>query len=258
MKRWLSSVLIFPLVLFSLSASVWAQDGEEDFGEDPLDEIFNEPAPDDETQVPSEETSGEIREGAEETAAEGGAASRKIVMDAGITLNYVFNDDPEAFTVKYRFHIEGAANADTAMIKGEADVTSEVEGALAKWPGGECKLVVTVPKVPFEMSFKKVADSTDASLSLRWKGNILETWKSSCTFTEPAKPFETTGAPEKWLNQALAKARPPLRSLKLKIEPGQSSSTSFTIKKQTIQDPPIGSAEIEGTGLITITGGAAE
>lgn len=260
MKRWLMGALFFSLLFAFTPERTHAQEEELD-APDPLDEIFSEPNPDYEEPVEQEqpvETRDEVQQAAKETAAEGGAQSRKVALDAAITLNYVFADSPESFTVKYHFHIDGAANADTAVIKGEADINSEVEGFLAKWPSGECKLLVTVPKVPFELSFKKAGESSDANLSLRWKGNIIETWKSSCTFTEPAKPFETTGNPEKWLTQALNKARPPLRAIKLKLEPGQTASTSFVVKKQTIQDPPIGSAEIEGTGLITVTNGSAE
>lgn len=260
MKSWLISVLIFLFLLGVGPARVWAQDEEDFSGEDPLDSIFDEPNPDDESgseeEIPSEESSEEILSGAEETASEGGAATRKIALDAAVTMNYIFADSSDSFTVKYHFHIDGDANADTAVIKGEADITSEVEGFLAKWPSGECKLNVSVSKVPFELTFKKTGESTDASLGLRWKGNIVETWKSVCTFSEPAKPFETTGNPEKWLTQALNKARPPLRSIKMKLEPGETATTTFTIKKQTIQDPPVGSAEIEGTGVITVSNGS--
>ena len=180
------------------------------------------------------------------------AAIRKIVLDSAVTMSYLFENSADNFAVKYHFHIEGKAAADTAVIKGEAEIRSEVEGFLSKGAGYECALSVTIPKVPFEMTFRKTGEE-DARLKLRWKANILEQHKSTCNFGETSKPFETTGNPEKWLTKALSKARPPLRSLRVKLDERETTTNTFTIKKQVLRDPPLGTAEIEGTGVITIS-----
>ena len=88
---------------------------------------------------------------------------------------------------------------------------------------------------------------------MRFKGKVLETWTSTCSFQGADKKFETVGDPERWLSRALAKARPPLSSLGIKLEDGKPSTTTFNIRKQVLKDPPLGTAEIEGTGVITIT-----
>lgn len=183
------------------------------------------------------------------------AGTRTIVLDGAVTLNYVFDNAAESFVIKYSFHIEGNAAADAAVIKGEADIKGDVEGFLAKWPEGECKLSVTIPKIPFEMSFRANGEEK-GRVSFKLKDKILETWESRCTFSDaPGKTFQTRGTPEEWLNKALQKARPPLSSITVKLDVEEATTTTFQISKQILKDPPIGTAEIEGTGVITIKPG---
>ena len=87
---------------------------------------------------------------------------------------------------------------------------------------------------------------------------IFENWASKCTFTDaPGARFETTGPPEKWLAKAVEKARPPLRSIVADVT-DEETTTSFVINKEVLDDPPIGTIEIEGTGVVTITPGIGE
>ncbi|MBI4126313.1 MAG: hypothetical protein HY465_02345 [Deltaproteobacteria bacterium] len=198
----------------------------------------------------AEERAQEIEDAVKEDEAPAG--TRTIVLDGAVTLNYVFDNASESFIIKYSFHIEGNAAADAAVIKGEADIKGDVEGFLAKWPEGECKLSVTIPKIPFEMSFRASGEEK-GRVSFKLKDKILETWESRCTFSDaPGKTFQTRGTPEEWLNKALQKARPPLNSISVKLDVEEATTTTFQISKQILKDPPIGTAEIEGTGVITV------
>jgi hypothetical protein len=180
-----------------------------------------------------------------------------VKINAAIRANYVFNDSPDSFVIKYRWEIVGQANAATAVIRGDAEISAEVEGFLAKWPTGECSLSVTIPKVPFELTFRK-SDEERGSVALKFRRNIMENWQSKCTFTDaPGARFETTGDPERWLAKAVEKARPPLRSIVTDLG-DEETTTSFVINKEVIDDPPLGTVEIEGTGVVTITPGTGE
>lgn len=181
-----------------------------------------------------------------------GEARWKVKLDVAIRANYVFSNSPDSFVIKYRFTVEGQANADTALIRGNAEINAEVEGFLAKWPTGECLLDVTVPRVPFEITFRRSGEDK-GSIALRFRRNILENWQSKCSFIDaPGARFETIGEPEKWLARALEKARPPLRSIVTDISDEETTS-SFVINKEIIDDPPLGTVEVEGTGIVTIT-----
>ena len=192
-------------------------------------------------------------------AIEGGAPREgenrwNVTMTIAVVMNYVFDNSPDSFVVKYQFVINGQANAETAVLRGEADITASVQGPLSKWPTGECKLTVTVPKVPYELTFRKTGDDK-GNLKLVFRKSINEDWQSQCTFGDtPGARFETRGAPEAWLSKALEKARPPIKDLIADL--GTEETTSrFVISKESIPDPPLGSAEIEGTGVITIRPG---
>ena len=179
--------------------------------------------------------------------------ARNIIIDGLVSLNYVFNDAPESFIINYHFRIEGETRARTAVIRGEAAIDVKVEGVLAKWPGGECTLGITIPKAPFQVTFRRKEDSDDANINLRFTKPIMEEWESTCTFGESgAKPFVTKGMPEKWLQRALAKTSPPMRSLVAKLDDNEKTTNNFLVNKHQINDPPLGTIEVEGKGIITI------
>lgn len=233
------------------------------FAQGPLDDVVDdalqeEDYPPEEEEFVDEEEAPPEDEYDEDPIAGGepgeGETRWRIKIDAAIRANYVFNDSPDSFVVKYRWEIKGQANAETAVIRGDADVSADVEGFLAKWPTGECSLEIAIPKIPFELAFRKSGEDK-GSLALKFRRNILENWSSKCTFSDaPGARFETTGEPEKWLARAMEKARPPLRSIIADIT-DEETTTSFVINKEVLDDSPIGSVEIEGTGVITITPG---
>jgi hypothetical protein len=178
-----------------------------------------------------------------------------IRINAAVRANYVFNDSPDSFVINYAFEVQGQANADTAVMRGDAAINAEVEGFLSRWPTGECSLAVSIPKVPFEITFRKAREDK-GSVSLKFRKAIMEDWKSSCSFTDaPGARFDTSGPPEKWLARAIEKARPPLRSIVADMAEGEETTSSFVIPKEVLDDPPLGSVEIEGTGVVTITPG---
>lgn len=186
-------------------------------------------------------------------------ADRKIIIDGMVKLNYVFNNAPESFIINYHFRIEGDIKAQTAVIRGDAVIDAKVDGFLAKWPTGECTLNITIPKAPFQVTFRKQPDEEEANLNLRFTRPITETWESSCSFGDAgAKPFVTTGDPEKWLQRALSKASPPLSRLVANVTEGEKTTTKFVISNHMINDPPLGTIQAEGTGVITIIPAGAE
>ncbi len=186
---------------------------------------------------------------AEEVSGEGG---RQIKISGVVIMNYVFENSADSFTVKYRWELKGEANADTAVIKGDVDMEAEVDGFLAKWPTGECKLDISIPKVPFELTYKKTGEEK-GDLRLSFKKPITEDWSSKCSFTDtPGAKLETSGPPEKWLAKALEKARPPLRSIVIEVK-DEETTTPLVIGKETISDAPIGTMEIEGTASVTVS-----
>lgn len=194
-------------------------------------------------------------------AAEAGVAgegeeARQVVIDSLVNMNYVFNGSPDSFVLKYHVHLEGRLAAATAVIKGTASINTEVTGFLAKWPTGNCKLNVNIPDSPFEMIFRKTAEDK-ATIDIKFTNPITETWESQCTFQDaPDAKFNTKGDPEKWLAKALEKARPPLTRMTVNLDPEESTTMKFEISKQMIKDPPLGTAEVDGTGVITINPGA--
>ena len=189
--------------------------------------------------------------GAEGGAPREGETSWDVTINVAVVMNYVFSDSPDMFTIKYRFEIKGEANAETAVLRGDLDINADVEGPLSKWPTGECRLFVTIPKVPYELTFRKSGEDK-TNLRLVLKRAVTEDWQSKCTFTDsPGSKLETRGAPETWLAKALEKARPPLKDLMADIGK-EEMTTRFIIGKESISDAPLGSGEIEGTGIITI------
>jgi len=268
-KKIVALMAILALILICAGPSeIYAQGALEDV----VDETLEEDLADEEDVEPfDEEAEDEIDEEADEGLplddefreavldAEPGEGENRwnIKINAAIRANYVFNDSPDSFLVKYRWEIEGQANAATAVIRGNANISAEVEGFLAKWPTGECTLNVTIPKVPFEITFRRSGEDK-GSVALKFRRNIMENWESKCTFTDaPGARFETTGDPEKWLARAIEKARPPLRSIVTDVT-DEETTQSFVINKEVLDDPPIGTVEIEGTGVVTITPGTGE
>lgn len=190
--------------------------------------------------------------------ARGGEEIRDIILDSLITLNYLFDYSQDSFQITYSLHFEGKINAKVAVINGEAQIAAEVKGFLAKWPKGNCKLVVTIPDTPYGMTFRKSSEE-NASLNIKFTRPITETWESQCTFSDtPEAKFNTKGDPEKWLAKAILKARPPLSRISVPISPEQSTTMKFEISKETLTDPPLGSAEVEGKGVITIRPATAD
>lgn len=181
-----------------------------------------------------------------------GQTSWTIRITGAVRANYVYNDSPDSYIIKYRWEVKGQANANTAVMRGDAEINATVEGFLAKWPTGECKLEVTVPKVPFELTFQRTGDEK-GNVALTFKKIITEDWQSRCSFADsPGSKFDTRGDPEKLLTRALDKARPPLRSIITNLG-REETTTSFVISKEVIDDAPLGTIEIEGTGVVTVT-----
>jgi len=269
---FLASLLSFT---FAPISSVFAQEEpdllEEAFERDlpPDDDLERETAYEDELpeQEPPKEEDREEGDEKEETARrtrevrdvfdEGAgdlAPPRRTLRITGIILaNYVFETASDTFLIKYGIDIDGNLDADNAVLKGDAEIIASVEGTLTKWPSGECNLKIEIPKVPYEIVFKKTGDEK-GSLRFVFKKAIDENWSSNCEWNDGAR-FDTTGPPEKWLALALKKTSPPLRSVVLDLK-DEATSTSLVISKQIIGDPPLGTIEIEGTLTVTQSPGS--
>ncbi len=112
---------------------------------------------------PPEETKGEVKEAVKEAVEEikkGDLEDEtfKVAVEGEVDLNYVFAETPDSFIVTYKFHLEGLARNKVDLIKGKGQITTGINGYLAKWPTGACALNISVGELPFEMVFNKVAE----------------------------------------------------------------------------------------------------
>lgn len=178
----------------------------------------------------------------------------KIVIRADIELSYVFAESPDSFLIKYKLNMEGAVRNKVDVIKGKGLVQTEVQGFLAKWPTGECKLMVSIGEIPFELIFTKMTEEL-VLLNVNYAEEILEKLESNCTFLDaPGAKFNTSGNPEKWLETAMGKNSYRFKNLKIPIDRLHRETTTLTFEPQRflVADPPLGSAEIEFKGTIQI------
>lgn len=209
--------------------------------EEPLEEEEPEEEPFVEDFI--EETAPELREA---------RGPKKITIDMVVYVDYQFFDSTDAFKVNYHINMGGTANLSTALIKGSAEVATEVTGYLAKWPQGQCMLDVSIAKVPYEISYHQSGES-EADINVQFKKDIAEKWESTCTFIGGVtRPFKSQGAPEKWIGDALGKTSPPISSIVAPVETGESTSTTFEISEYTVVEENLGSAKVKGTGIVTI------
>lgn len=202
------------------------------------------------------EVEHELKEDLEGPLEEGDLAREpfRILIKADFGLNYVFAESPETFVVNYKLEMEGTAKNKVDLIKGNARVTTGVQGFLAKWPTGGCELRVSVGEVPYEIIFSKIAEEK-IELDTKIGEEITERWESNCKFEDaPRAKFNTIGNPELWLAEAVRKSANLLRGVKIPIDRlhKKTSQVKFNFDPFLIADPPLGSAEIEGKGTIEI------
>jgi len=178
---------------------------------------------------------------------------KKIKIDMVVYVDYQFFESSDAFKVKYHINMGGNANLSTALIKGTAQIATEVTGYLAKWPQGQCILNVAIASVPYEITYQQVADD-EADLNITFKKDIMESWTSTCTFVgaSATQPFKTQGPPEQWIAGALEKATPPISSIVAPVGEGETTSTKFDIPEYTVIEENLGTATVKGTGIVSI------
>lgn len=176
-----------------------------------------------------------------------------FTMTADIAVDYTFADATMGkFKIGYNIQLSGVAAAFPTLIRGNATVKTNTSGYLAKWTTGQCLLQVDVAAVPYEISVTREGEDK-LKLSLQFKQKILEDWQSLCTFLDaPDRRFYTRGEPEKWIAEALQKATPSLDKLTAPISPKDKTETKFKITKYSVKDGNIGSADVDGSGTITI------
>ena len=88
-------------------------------------------------------------------------------------------------------------------LRGKAKVSIKTESSLASWSRGECELAVKVPDMPYRILYTESVDG-DSMVSLSYLGKVNETWESRCSLiNDHDSQFNTSGPPEKWLNQAM-------------------------------------------------------
>lgn len=174
-------------------------------------------------------------------------------LKADIAVNYTFNDATrDSFKITYHISLGGPMVTGTSMIRGNATVKTDISGFLAKWGSGQCLLQVSVPNIPYEMTVVRQGDNK-VKLGLTFKQKILEDWQSLCTFLDaPDSRFYTKGEPEKWIGDALQKSEPDLNKLEMSISEKEKTETQFKISKYSVKDGSIGTAEVEGSGTVTI------
>lgn len=172
---------------------------------------------------------------------------------ADITVHYTFNDATrDSFKITYHVSLGGPMTDGTAMIRGNAKITTDISGYLAKWGEGQCLLQVSIPNIPYEMTVIRQGEGK-VKLGLLFKQKILEDWQSLCTFLDaPDSRFYTRGEPEKWIGDALQKAEPDLNKLEMLISEKEKTESKFKISKYSEKDGSIGTADVEGNGTVTI------
>lgn len=177
----------------------------------------------------------------------------RLTMSADITVDYTFADTlKDNFKIGYHIQLSGVAPTFPTLIRGNATIKTDTSGYLAKWTTGQCLLQVDVAAVPYEMSVAKEGDDK-LKVSLQFKQKILEDWQSLCTFLDaPDRRFYTRGEPEKWIADALQKADPSLDKLMAPMSPKNKTETKFKVSKYSVKDGSIGSANVEGSGTITL------
>jgi|SRR3989338_6484067 len=239
MKKPLLLILIlFPIFVFGQEKVKEKEAAKEPEKKDPAQE---------ELQKKVEQTFADIEPGDLE------AGVLKVRIQGTVSLSYVFAESPESFVITYNFSVEDFIRNKVEVKTGEAEIRAQVKGALAKWPSGECQLMITVGKIPYEVIFNRVKED-EARIDLKFKNSILETWESKCKFSDAGgREFNTVGTPEKWLDSALTKTQPPLRRMLIKFPEGSTpSSVDFNIERHLIPDVPLGSVEIEGKGKLEL------
>lgn len=176
-----------------------------------------------------------------------------LSLAADIIVNYTFNDaSRENFKITYHISLGGPMTTTTAMIRGSAKITTDISGFLAKWGSGQCLLQVSIPNIPYEMTVVRQGEDK-VKLGLLFKQKILEDWQSLCTFLDaPDSRFYTKGEPEKWIGEALQKSEPDLNKLEMSISEKTKTVSKFKISKYSEKDGSIGTAEIEGSGTVTL------
>ena len=150
--------------------------------------------------------------------------------------------------------MEALARNKVDLVKGSGQITTGINGFLAKWPTGECALNISVGDLPFEMVFNKIAEE-QVHVDIRIVGELSENWESNCTFIDaPGSKFHTSGTPEKWVIRALKRPIPSFSDLTIPIDRLHKMTTTlkFQIEQFLIPDPPLGSAELKGGGTIQI------
>lgn len=203
---------------------------------------------------PPEEETKEVLEIIEKAQGDLKDEVYRILVEGAVDLNYVFAESPDSFIVTYKFRMEAQAKNQVDLIKEKGQITTGIEGALAKWPSGECALNVNVGEFPFELTFNKVEEEM-IRIDIRIPGEILEKWESNCSFIDaPGSKLNTTGNPEKWLMRALQRPVPAFTDLTIPIDRLHklTSTLEFEIEQFLVPDPPLGSAEIVGKGKIQI------
>ena len=169
-----------------------------------------------------------------------------------ITVDYTFIDSTDKFKIKYAININDTVKPSDTSLRGAATIATDVSGYLAKWPTGQCELKVMISKIPYDMRLTRL-DTGEEEISLAFKGDVNEDWKSLCTFTDdPDAKFNTSGGFEQWVQKALKKAATTLEQLTIPTRNDQSSSTKFKIDRQEINEENVGKAIIEGTGVVSM------
>lgn len=178
--------------------------------------------------------------------------SVKISIDAVVVVSYKFANSSDTYSVKYHINMGGETNPAAGIINGNAKIATDISGYLAKSRAFECLLKVSIADIPYEIIYKVTGDN-EAEVNVSFRGQILEDWESLCTFLDNSgAKFNTRGNPERWIGVALEKARPPLNKMMTPYDPTKTTTLKFTIPKYTIQDEGLGTADIDGTGVLTI------
>lgn len=186
---------------------------------------------------------------------------RKLQFTMDTELDYFFYQTRTQLTLTYTLNFDGLIDMPpsdapqknvSAWLKGTGGIITKVTGALAKWAGGECQLLVTVPDTPYH--FHYLEDAGKATITMVGLGPISdEVWESRCTWTnDPEAAFNTTGPPEKWVGHALDKVKALINKVELQVSDAYDTEWPFQIEPISLEDEAIAGVELRAHGTVRI------
>lgn len=177
----------------------------------------------------------------------------QLTLDMAALAEYTFYDTLDHYGIKYHLKLTCPKIDMTKRMSdcsGKAEITTQVDGFLAKGGNIECKLQTIPSETPYEINIIRTPDNR-CKVKVTLSKTIVEDWQSVCVFLDdPLAKFVTKGEPEKLLQAALDRAEPKLAELGLDDCGSGNASVSLKVPQYKIDEVNLGYWEIEGFGSL--------